>query len=209
MFFKKLTYTTWGLLVLAITLMFVTLNNVKKENEYDWVQQFEQEGIKNTRIIEEQLDSLARELTGIASLFQASKNITRSGFKAYTSSLLKKNNFVKSFQWIPRVQQDQRSALESMAQKDGFINFKFTSLSKNSTIITAPQKKEYFPIYYMEPNSGDGSFLGFDISTKPVLLNLMNQARDSGEIVAANTTNLMDKDPKKWSCYFFIHFTKE
>ena len=73
MFFKKLTYTTWGLLVLAITLMFVTLNNVKKENEYDWVQQFEQEGIKNTRIIEEQLDNLARELTGIASLFQASK----------------------------------------------------------------------------------------------------------------------------------------
>ncbi len=51
MFFKKLTYTTWGLLVLAITLMFVTLNNVKKENEYDWVQQFEQEGIKNTRMM--------------------------------------------------------------------------------------------------------------------------------------------------------------
>ena len=68
MFFKKLTYTTWGLLVLAITLMLVTLNNVKKENEYDWVQQFEQEGIKNTRIIEEQLDSLARELTGITFL---------------------------------------------------------------------------------------------------------------------------------------------
>jgi len=205
-FLKKLTYTTWGLLVLAITLMLVTLNNVKKENEYDWVQQFEQEGIKNTQIIEEQLDSLARELTGIASLFQASKNITRSGFKAYTSSLLKKNNFVKSFQWIPRVQQDQRSALESMAQKDGFINFKFTSLSKNSTIITAPQKNEYFPIYYMEPHSGDGSFLGFDISTQPVLLNLMNQARDSGEFVAANTMNLIHKDPKKRVALFFHPF---
>ena len=208
MFFKKLTYTTWGLLVLAITLMFVTLNNVKKENEYDWVQQFEQEGIKNTRIIREQLDSLARELTGIASLFQASKNITRSGFKAYTSSLLKKNNFIKSFQWIPRVQQDQRSALESMAQKDGFINFKFTSLSKNSTIITAPQKNEYFPIYYMEPHSSDESFLGFDISTQADLLNLMNQARDSGEIVATSTLNLIHKDPKKRVALFFLPFYK-
>ena len=167
MFFKKLTYTTWGLLVLAITLMFVTLNNVKKKNEYDWVQQFEQEGIKNTRILEEQLENIARELTGIASLFQASKTITRLGFKAYTSSLLENNDFIKSFQWVPRVQRDQRPALESMAQKDGFINFKFTSLSKNSTIITAPQKNEYFPIYYMEPHSGDESFLGFDISTQP------------------------------------------
>ncbi len=80
--------------------MFVTLNNVKKENEYDWVQQFEQEGTKNTRILEEQLESIARELTGIASLFQASKAITRLGFKAYTSSLLKKSNYIKSFQKI-------------------------------------------------------------------------------------------------------------
>ena len=206
MFFKKLTYTTWGLLVLAITLMFVTLNNVKKKNEYDWVQQFEQEGIKNTQILEEQLENIARELTGIASLFQASKTITRLGFKAYTSSLLENNDFIKSFQWVPRVQRDQRPALESMAQKDGFINFKFTTLSKNSTIITAPQKNEYFPIYYMEPHSGDESFLGFDISTQPDLLDLMNRARDSGEIVAASTVNLIHLDQKKMVAIFFSPF---
>ena len=204
MFLKKLTYTTWGLLALAITLMFVTLNNVKKENEYDWIQRFEQEGIKNTRIIEEQLETIAQELMGIASLFKVSKNITRSGFKTYTSPLLKKNNFIESFQWIPRVQQDQRSALESMAQKDGFINFKFTSLSKNTTIITAPKKNEYSPIYYMEPHSDDKSFLGFDISTQPVLLNLMNQARDSGEIVAASTVNLIHKNPEKMVALFYL-----
>ena len=204
MFLKKLTYTTWGLLALAITLMFVTLNNVKKENEYDWIQRFEQEGIKNTRIIEEQLETIAQELMGIASLFRISKNITRSGFKAYTSPLLKKNNFIESFQWIPRVQQDQRSALESMAQKDGFINFKFTSLSKNTTIITAPKKNEYSPIYYMESHSDDESFLGFDISTQPVLLNLMNQARDSGEIVAASTVNLIHKNPEKMVALFYL-----
>jgi signal transduction histidine kinase len=186
--------------------MFVTLNNVKKENEYDWVQQFEQEGTKNTRILEKQLENIARELTGIASLFQASKTVTRHRFKAFTSSLLEKNDFIKSFQWVPRIQRDQRPALESMAQKDGFINFKFTTLNKNSNIITAPQKNEYFPIYYMEPHSGDESFLGFDISTQPVLLDLMNQARDSGEIVAASTVNLIHMDQKKMVAIFFSPF---
>ena len=203
MFFKKLTYTTWGLLVLAVTLMFVTLNNVKKENEYDWTQRFEQEGIKNTQFLVKQLENTARELTGIASLFQGPKTITRHEFKAYTSSLLEKNDFIKSFQWTPRVQRDQRPAMESMAQKDGLINFKFTSLRKNSTIITAPQKNEYFPIYYMEPHSGDESFLGFDISTQPILLDLMNQARDSGEIVAASIVNKIHMDPKKKVAIFF------
>ena len=158
MFFKKLTYTTWGLLVLAITLMLVTLNNVKKANEYDWVQQFEQEGVRNARFLEEQLESTARELTGIASLFQASKTVTRLGFRAYTSSLLEKNDFIKSFQWVPRVQQDQRPTLESMAQKDGFINFKFTALSKNSTIITAPQRTNTFQFTTWNPTPATSRF---------------------------------------------------
>ena len=206
MFLKKLTYTTWGLLVLAITLTFVTLNNVKKENEYDWTQQFEQEGNKNARILKEQLESIGRELMGIASLFMASKTVTRSGFKAYTSSLLEKNDFVKSLQWIPRVRQDQRPALEAMAQEDGFTNFKFTALSKNLKIITAPPKNEYFPIYYMQPHSGNESLLGFDISTQPILLNLMNQSRDSGETVAASTVDLVHQDQKTMAMLFFSPF---
>ena len=206
MFLKKLTYTTWGLLVLAITLTFVTLNNVKKENEYVWTQQFEQEGSKNARILEEQLESIGRELMGIASLFMASKTVTRSGFKAYTSSLLEKNGFIKSLQWIPRVRQDQRSALEAMAQEDGFTNFKFTALSKNLKIISAPPKNEYFPIYYMQPHSGNESLLGCDISTQPILLNLMNQARDSGETVAASTVDLVHQDQKTMVMLFFSPF---
>ena len=47
MFLKKLTYTTWGFLALAVILMLVTNNNVGKQNEYDWSQQLERKGIEN------------------------------------------------------------------------------------------------------------------------------------------------------------------
>ncbi|SVB39892.1 uncharacterized protein METZ01_LOCUS192746, partial [marine metagenome] len=205
-FLKRLTYTTWGLLVLAIAITFITLNNVKKENEYDWTQQFEQEGIKNTRILEEQLERIKRELMGLASLFKVTKSVTRSGFKSYTSSLLEKSNFIKSLQWVPRVKQEQRSSLESMAQEDGFTNFKFTALNKNSTIIPAPSKNEYFPIYYMEPLIGNEPYLGFDISTQPILLTLMNQARDTGQTVAITSTDLIYKDKKTRLMMFICPF---
>jgi len=205
-FLKRLTYTTWGLLVLAIAITFITLNNVKKENEYDWTQQFEQEGIKNTRILEEQLESIKRELMGVASLFKVTKAVTRSGFKSYTSSLLEKSNFIKSLQWVPRVKKEQRSSLEAMAQDDGFINFKFTALNKNSTIIPAPSKNEYFPIYYMEPLIGNEPYLGFDISTQPILLTLMNQARDTGQTVAITSTDLIYKDKKTRLMMFICPF---
>lgn len=208
MILKRLTYTTWCLIFLAIALTFVTLNNVKKKNEYDWTQQFEQEGNKNTRILEEQLEAIGRELTGVASLFKASKSVTRSGFKAYTSSLLEKNDFIKSLQWIPRVPHNQRSALEIIAQQDGFVDFEFTTLNKSSKIISAPPKNEYFPIYYSQPYSDNKSFIGFDISTQPTLLNLMNQARDSGKTVAAITIDFLGRDSKTMDMLFFSPFYK-
>ena len=208
MFLKKLTYTTWGLLTLAITLMFVTLNNVKKENEYDWTQQFEQEGAKNTRILEKQFENIARELTGVASLFRASKTVTRSGFKAYTSPILDKSDFIISLRWIPLVKHDQRTALELKAKNDGFLDFKFTTLSQNSTVIRAPIKNEYYPIYFTESHFGKNKFLGFDISSQFDLKSLMNEARDSGEVVASSSVSLFNLSPKGITVLIFSPFYK-
>ena len=203
MFLKKLTYTTWGLLVLAVTLTLVTLNNVKKENEYDWTQQFEQEGKKNTLILRKEIESLKRDVMGITSLFKSSKKITRSAFKAYTASLLDKNHFIRSFLWIPRIKQHKRSTIESQAQKEGLVNYQFTILNEESTYITAPNKKEYFPIHYIESHLENDSFLGFDASSQPTLLKLVNQARDSGKIVATNTRDVFNQDPKGMLVVFF------
>ena len=206
MFLKKLTYSTWGLLALAVILMFVINNNVGKQNEYDWEQQLEQEGIKNTRIMEEQLERIKRELMGVVSLFEVSETVSRSGFKTYVTPLLERHGFILSFQWIPRVRQDQRSILESLARQDGFTDFQFTTLSKNSSVVPAPAKNEYFPIYYMEPYSSNESALGFDVSTQPNLMSHMNQARDSGKTVATNTVLWFKNAPKIMVTLFFAPF---
>ena len=202
MFLKKLTYTTWGFLALAVILMLVTNNNVGKQNEYDWSQQLEREGIENTLIFAGKLEGIERELMGIVSLFKASETVTRSGFKTYVTPLLKKHSFIHSIQWIPRVRQDQRLILESLAQQDGLPNFQFTIQDKNSTIIPAPPKNEYFPIYYMEPHSRSEPVLGFDISTQQNLLSYMNQARDSGKTVATNAKPWFKNDPKMMTLIF-------
>ena len=206
MFLKKLTYSTWSLLALAVILMFVINNNVGKQNEYDWEQQLEQEGIKNTRIIEEQLERIERELMGIVSLFETSETVSRSGFKTYVTPLLEKHGFIQSFQWIPRVRQNQRPLLETMAQRDGFPDFQFTTLNKNSAVIPAPPKNEYFPIYYVEPYSGNESVLGLDVSSQPNLLSHMNQAKDSGKTIATHTMFWRQNDPKVMATLIFSPF---
>ena len=151
--------------------MLVTNNNVGKQNEYDWSQQLEREGIENTLILAGQLESIERELTGIVSLYNASKVVTRSGFKTYVTPLLRKHRFIHSFQWVPRVTNEHRLSLESLAQKSGLSDFKFTTQDKDSTYLPAEIKNEYYPIYYAEPQSKNKTILGYDISSHSNILN--------------------------------------
>ena len=187
MFFKKITYPTWGFIALAIILALVTDNNVEKQQRHLWKQQLEQESLENTLILAGQLEVIDQELMGIVSLFEASETVDRSGFKTYVTPLLQKHEFIHSLQWIPRVLHEHRPILESLARRDGFRNFQFKVQTENSTVIPSLPKDQYFPIYYIEPSSGNEPVLGFDISTQPQLLNYMNQARDSGKSIASNT----------------------
>jgi len=209
-FFKKLTYTTWSFLALAVILMLVTNNNVGKQNEYEWSQQLEREGIENTLILAGQLEGIERELMGIVSLFEASETVTRAGFKTYVTPLLQKHSFIQSFQWIPRVRKEQRNTFESLARREGLPEFHFTTLDKDSEVIPATPKNEYFPIYYKEPHqSGNESVLGFDISTQPKLLNYINQARDSGKTIATNAGLWFKKDSEMTTLIFAPSYAGE
>ncbi|HJL73431.1 MAG TPA: CHASE domain-containing protein, partial [Nitrospinaceae bacterium] len=186
MFFKKLTYPTWGFITLAIILALVTNNNVGKQQTHKWKEKLQQEIVENTLILAGQLEVIERELMGIVSLFEAS-TVDRAGFQTYVTPLLKKHGFIHSFQWIPRVLHEHRPILESLAQRDGFRNFQFKILAKNLALMPAPPSDKYFPIYYIEPLSNNEPVLGFDIRTQPNLLSYLNQARDSGKSIASNT----------------------
>ena len=186
MFFKKLTYPTWGFIALAIILALVTNNNVGKQQTHKWKEKLQQEIVENTLILAGQLEVIERELMGIVSLFEAS-TVDRAGFQTYVTPLLKKHGFIHSFQWIPRVLHEHRPILESLAQRDGFRNFQFKILAENLALMPAPPSDKYFPIYYIEPLSNNEPVLGFDIRTQPNLLSYLNQARDSGKSIASNT----------------------
>ena len=72
----------------------------------------------------------------------------------------------------------------------------------------APPSDKYFPIYYIEPLSNNEPVLGFDISTQPILLSYLNQARDSGKSVASNTKIWFQND-SKMATLIFIPFYAE
>jgi signal transduction histidine kinase len=193
---------TWVFGFLAIVLMLVTSNNVWKYQENKWEKNLEQEGRKNTLIIKEKFESYERELMGIASLFQSSKKITRSEFKAYVTPFLKAHKFIHSIKWVPRVRNKQRLLMETIGKKDGFNEFQFNTKDDNSNYIPIGPKDEYFPIYYAEPNHKT-KLLGYDISTHSGLSTYLNTSRDSGKNIATKTNYWFQNNSNMETLLFF------
>ncbi len=94
-------------------------------------------------------------------------------------------------QWIPRVPKSEREAYENAARKDGYVNFRFTERSSQGDIVTAAQRAEYFPVFYVEPYQGNEAALGFDLASNPVRLAALERARDTGKMVSSGKIRLV------------------
>ena len=92
---------------------------------------------------------------------------------------------IQSLAWIPQVPPKQRVKYEKRAVKDGL--YKFRILGPNGT--QSPIKGNggvHFPIYYIEPFSGNEAALGYDLATDPVALDVLRRARDLGGPVTSD-----------------------
>ncbi len=205
-FLKKLTYPTLGILFVGLVLSLVTRNNVWKQEKGEWLQKLEQEAKENTLILGGELEVIDRELMGIVSLFGTFETVTRSEFKTFVTPLLQRHGFIQAFQWVPRTPLNQRLVLESMAQRDGFPGFRFREQDEAKSMRPAEPRSEYFPIYYIEPYTGNEALLGFDAGSQPELLSYIMKARDSGTTTASVTRRWFEGDQRKGILIFAPYY---
>jgi PAS domain S-box-containing protein len=60
-------------------------------------------------------------------------------------------------------------------------------------MVRAPQRKEYFPVYFVEPYKGNEIALGFDLGSDPTRLKPLERSRDTGEMVATARIKLVQE----------------
>lgn len=91
---------------------------------------------------------------------------------------------VQAIEWIPRVSGEQRRSLEKLAANDGLFKFKFFDRGPKNARVSAADRTEHFPIYYVEPYPGNEDVLGYDLSGDIDVMPLLSRARDTGKMVA-------------------------
>jgi signal transduction histidine kinase/PleD family two-component response regulator/HPt (histidine-containing phosphotransfer) domain-containing protein len=118
------------------------------------------------------------------SFYKSSDNITRDEFEGFTRDLLNAYPFLETLEWIPRVRNTERIAFEQKARRDGMENYVFLYPGQDNKWYPVKEKDEYFPVYYIEPYSGNEQSVGYDLSTNKKIFTAMRHSWTTGKVVA-------------------------
>src|SRR5581483_10234378 len=84
----------------------------------------------------------------------------------------------------------ERGAWEQRAHDEGFPGFHFTEERDDSTLIPATIRDEYFPVFYLETLQRNAAAFGFDVGSEPRRRQALEQARDTGQVIATASLRL-------------------
>ncbi len=162
----------------------------------EWEQQqtqmrFEAAASSYVTAIQNEIGRHQEAVNAIASFHRLSDATSRAAFSAFVSAILLAHDDTQAFEWAPRVLHAERLEYELKARQVGYSDFRFTERTVDGELVSALQRDEYFPVYYVEPYEGNEEALGFDLASDSVRRKALEQARDSGEIVVSRRIRLV------------------
>ncbi len=127
-----------------------------------------------TRYVTERAAILKREtfvLTEVLyqtrAFFRNSKDVTREEFRLFTEDILERHPVIGSVQWVPLVTANERADHERRARAEGLDGYTIRASNTQGKTRPAPPKKDYYPIFYIEPMKRFGNVIGLDLSLNP------------------------------------------
>lgn len=136
-------------------------------------------------------------VNSVANFLRSNDEINRAAFGAFVSAVVLEHNDTQALKWAPRVTHAERDRYEKKANEAGLSNFRFTQQNSAGELVTAAQREEYFPVYYLGPHAGNQQMQGYDLASNQVRRITLEQARDSGEVIISGPIALLQGTDKQ------------
>ena len=166
--------------------------SLKQRQEELMKQDFEFKSKEYSLVIEKEISSTLKALTSIKALFSVSEQVTRKQFKSFNAYVLERIKGIKAIEWIPRVKSSERQYYEENAKKEGLVNFQFQDC-KDGKMVPAPERLEYFPVYFVEPMKGNEKALGYDLASDPIRYAALQKSLKLNALVATGRVKLVQE----------------
>ncbi|MGH8583307.1 MAG: CHASE domain-containing protein, partial [Gammaproteobacteria bacterium] len=137
-------------------------------------------------------------LYSLANFFRGSQKVERAEFRTFVEESFVRHPDIFALQWWPRVLRRERRAFERAVRAEGFRDFYIKDAARPDAFVRAPERSEYFPILYSEPQDKDPLALGWDLvpQMQPLWARLlgMQQAAGAATAVASGGVELYQKE---------------
>ncbi|MCH8999855.1 MAG: CHASE domain-containing protein [Proteobacteria bacterium] len=157
-------------------------------------QAFDRPAAHYTAIFSQAIDRYLEVINSVGTFMAASNEVDRWEFFALVGKSLPRFPGIRALVWIPRVPAEKRGDYEKQGQKDGLYGFGFTEKDSLGNIVPARERDEYYPVYYVEPFEGNQTILGFDLASSRDGRRILDRARDTGQMIAAQQVALVQAD---------------
>lgn len=164
--------------------------------------------------VDEHAISLYREviinfetLRSLAILFEGDTVPEWKQFSLEAKKILTRHHDIQALEWVPRVVHSERATYESR-QRQNFPEFEITERKEQGYMVTAGERQEYFPVYYVEPLTGNEAAFGFDLASNPTRLEALEKSRDAATPQATASITLVQESENQKGFLAFLPIYK-
>jgi PAS domain S-box-containing protein len=198
----RLPYWIWAL-VLALVLSVATALTIHKFERVRNEANFQAAALERMNFLSGNINITLIALTSLGAYFDASPELSRDDFHRLSQPFLNIDSPIQALEWIPHASQAQRSSLEHRARVDGMQTFSFREKTSTGVMAPAPERDEYYPVYYVEPLTGNEKAVGFNLASNPERRAALMTAIDTGKLTATARITLVQE---KGNQYGFLAF---
>jgi len=123
--------------------------------------------------------------------FDSSEKVSRQEFNSFTDRAISRHPGIHALSWLPRVKDADRKKFESRSQLERYPEFQIVERSSSNEMIPAANRKEYFPVFYIEPYQLNRAALGYDVASNSIRSQALYLAGNLGKQVATSPIQLV------------------
>ncbi|GEM_PF-2073576 len=155
-------------------------------------QRFELLASERASRIAERFQDQDQRLDSLRRFFVYSEKVSRREFDGYARPLLTRS---QAYSWAPVIRREQRPLFEAQAYADGITDFRIRDLGERGQLTPAPERDEYFPVFYTQSQSPLPVPLGFDMATEPLRRETLERSREQRRLTVSPPVTLVGIEP--------------
>lgn len=163
-------------LIIGLYLTFATSIYINSVNNFGRSVIFTNDAKQRLELVKDAVIENVSVINQVRNYLSAANTIDRQEFSSFVAPILSKYPGIKRIEWIPHVVDHERAVYEADSS--------FTEKDAQGMLTHAQARKEYFPIFFVEPFRLEDSLIGYDLGSDAQILKALSIISKTGRNVA-------------------------